>query len=955
MLEKVVAFISGKEHGVPAGRLGDHYGFDNIVDVLAPYAEWTFIDRRILKFITQGAWYFQMPGHTYFKGYLKDLDGWLEKQIETETDDQLFSRIAKDVLAHGVDDETFLSVCLKELTKSMQHEDGRATSFGRYVLERLKSKTAILEAALKKDHEVRAGLSGLLIRHDLEAFGKCLRCFSSRRRTATVNFTFQTVRSRKCAPSNPPKFELLLLDALTKTDCLSCKAEVGKILFDSYREKHRKKALEIAKATLVALSDNMNKQGPTYNFNWADQWRNGVTRYIAWALGSFGEDIRQAVFEHVESTKYFSLDVAELMVKTFGQKAIDVLGEGLEMTIEDDDLASHFRRIFAMLTPLDYSKYYDQAWAIARSEFKQVRQTACMALGRLPADVAFPRAKELLASKKGHEREAGVMVLSQLRSPDAEKILTELLATEKNDDARDLIVERFFDDTAANGKVNRAEIEKRIASAKARGKLEKPIAKWLDEKKLPPLFWTDGKKQIDAEALRFLLYRQTRKREIEIDAEARAMFPLIDRKSSGAFAEKLLALVLKNGEATAKNRFALALVGKLGDEKVIEPLEKLAIEGKNENAVATIGLIGSNAAARSLDRIARAFRVKYPNVRQVAQEAFATIADNVGLTPFELADTMLPNFGFDGLSKPVVIAKMKLLAVISADRKLSFLDESKKTIKLPAKASTKEKAEIKALSQEIADSVKQFKSSLEYYLIIQRQWRAEDWKTFFLVQPLAFAFAQSLIWGICEGAKVVATFRVDAQGKLRDVTNALVTLPKNGAVVIAHALDLSEKERAKWNAVLNESEIEPPFPQLARSLFVVSDSDKEKTLSFTFEDKEVAGATFKSRAERLGWRRGSVVDAGEVSGYKKAYPRAKIDVFVRTANLSVQLDFDSTATLKDFFFVKSGSVVTGSYTYDEPRAEDDPRLIKFSDVPPIVYSETVSDLKNITRTKDAED
>jgi hypothetical protein len=53
--------------------------------------------------------------------------------------------------------------------------------------------------------------------------------------------------------------------------------------------------------------------------------------------------------------------------------------------------------------------------------------------------------------------------------------------------------------------------------------------------------------------------------------------------------------------------------------------------------------------------------------------------------------------------------------------------------------------------------------------------------------------------------------------------------------------------------------------------------------------------------------------------------------------------------------VKSGSVVTGSYTYDEPNAADDPRLIKLSDVPPIIYSETIADLRNITRQKDAED
>ena len=52
--------------------------------------------------------------------------------------------------------------------------------------------------------------------------------------------------------------------------------------------------------------------------------------------------------------------------------------------------------------------------------------------------------------------------------------------------------------------------------------------------------------------------------------------------------------------------------------------------------------------------------------------------------------------------------------------------------------------------------------------------------------------------------------------------------------------------------------------------------------------------------------------------------------------------------------VKEGSVVTGSYTYDEPNAGD-ARFVPLKDVPPIVYSEALADLRAITQSASESD
>ena len=143
-----------------------------------------------------------------------------------------------------------------------------------------------------------------------------------------------------------------------------------------------------------------------------------------------------------------------------------------------------------------------------------------------------------------------------------------------------------------------------------------------------------------------------------------------------------------------------------------------------------------------------------------------------------------------------------------------------------------------------------------------------------------------------------------------------------------------------------------PMPE-ANATFMPNDEERPRAKCFRFEDKELNSLTFKGRAERRGWRRGSVIDSGEVSAYRKVFPHDKIEVFIGTEGMNVTAYADDgEVTLKDLFFVRPGAVVTGSYTYDEPRDENDDRLIKLNDVPPIVFSEVVADLTAITKEKE---
>ena len=943
MLPKLIAFFSGKTNEVPPIRRDDKYGFSHLPEHLAKFENWTFIDRRMVRYIAGPAFYYRQPGHDYYTGYYEELYGWLKPQLEAEpADSDLFARVVDAIKNQDVDEELILRSSLRELAEQMLREDGSPTSYGRWLIEQAATRLDVIGEMGAKYGSVRDGVTGLLVKHAFDQFAKIADKLLSLDPDDDGDVHAPHGAYDKLCAIDPAKYTPMVLEAVDKAKCLACQAELAKILAERCGPSQRATAFEVATNALTLLSERHNKEDRIW-FPFDGRYGDSSAAYVDFVLRNFGREAKDAIFKYTEGTKRFDLDVAEVIAKYIGQDGIEALAEGLNMSFDDDSIAPHFRRMFAMLAPLDWSKYRDKAWELARSELRQVRQTACTALAKLPVDEVLPKALELIGEKKAHLREAGVMIATLLDGDPAAKTLDKLLATEPNDDVRDLIVARRY---VSDGKATAAEIAKRVAVAKERGKLDKPAAKWLDEKKLGAIVFKGGKK-LDLDTVRWLLYRQTRLADIAPEAEARAAYALIDRDKSAAFAAKLLAGVIKNGGVSAKNRFALSVVGLVGGEDVIETLEELALK-TNVNAATTLGLLGSHEAARALDRIMKTFRTKYPNVREAAQDAFDQIAQTLGITRFELADSMIPDFGFTKGEGQITLGKIKARVVIDDARKLVFYDKDK-VIKSPGKGlAGKQKEALEALRDEVDSATRTLRTNLEYYMVGGRRWAADKWKAFFLANPLAKAFARSLVWNAFPARGDSVAFRIDDNSALLDRDSRPVTLAKDTQVSLVHPLDLDANARAAWQAILDEQNLAPPFAQMTRSTFSPKDDDRTKTMCFEFENKELEGLTFKSRAERLGWRRGSVVDGGSVSAYRKLFERHQIEVFIGTENLGVQSYDGGEVTLEQLFFVKAGSVATGSYTYDEPRDGNDERLIKLGDLPAIVYSEAIADLRAIT-------
>jgi Domain of unknown function (DUF4132)/HEAT repeats len=728
---------------------------------------------------------------------------------------------------------------------------------------------------------------------------------------------------------------------------------------------HREAVLEAARASLA---------GPAN--------RNNHNTIGEWMVATFGKEAIPDLANHFEIPQehvHFKKEIVAAVVRALKSESLPVLRAALKtfdpdlasftlphlIAIGDDSqdelIAQTLKRGFqdkktavqfvALAAQWKVSLIAEALWGVLTNKSKPARDAAARVLGR-QGDAAIPRAGSLLLDKKADARAAAVSVLATVNSEKALALLEQRADLEPDEDVRDAILLGLAPAWAASGrKVTRQEIEARIA--RVTDKLKAPLAAWIDEATLPPLKFTDGE-PLGLEAVRYLLYRQSRAKEIRPDVEAKPLCEMLERSSSGAFAIELLRQFLAS-KVDAGDRWALSLAALMGDDRIVaimnQQIRRWADSSRGkmaEYAVEALSLLGTDAALRTIDALAIRYKAKNKNVGRAAVDAFAAAAANLGITPDELGDRVVPWLGFEPGQKQLIDCDgKKVEARITSDLKLQFFDieKNKKLASLPKTASKEAVAEFKEHGATLKEVAKAQVVRLENLMVRQQRWPIERWTELFTMHPILSPMAVRLIWGLYDGAgRLEAAFRPLEDRSLTQATDQPLKLPAHGTIGIVHPLELTEQERKAWQTHLADYEITPPYPQLERPAVHLTPDLADKKFLTEYAGSTVNGMTFKGRADRLGWTRGSVCDGAAITTYFKSFPAAQVDVFLGLEGMYVGIDMSSEIKLQNAFFVRSGTVKTGSYTYDEPRDDSDDRLLRFGDVPPIVYSEVLGDL-----------
>src|SRR5262249_29554146 len=132
------------------------------------------------------------------------------------------------------------------------------------------------------------------------------------------------------------------------------------------------------------------------------------------------------------------------------------------------------------------------------------------------------------------------------------------------------------------------------------------------------------------------------------------------------------------------------------------------------------------------------------------------------------------------------------------------------------------------------------------------------------------------------------------------------------------------------------------------------DEQRDVRMSRELSGTSLNALTFRGRAEKLGWARGSVTDGGGIDFYLKVFPGAGVEAFLGLGGMYIGIGMDDSIQLGDYYFVNGGTVRVGSYVYDNPSDDGDARLIAFGAVPPVVFSEVMGDLKRIAGRSEEE-
>jgi hypothetical protein len=585
---------------------------------------------------------------------------------------------------------------------------------------------------------------------------------------------------------------------------------------------------------------------------------------------------------------------------------------------------------------------------------RPVRDAAASTLAKL-GESRLPKARELWAARKADTRIATVAWLKAVGTPEAAATLKARLEEEEDDNVRDAILLALEKIQGGATAMEPAELQDRIKKTLAKLK-GSPVA-WLEPKTLPSCKLTNGSK-LQADWLLYLLYRQSRVKDMRSDIEAKPLFAQIDRKTSGE-----LALAALQGffgsKADADDRWSMAFAAIVGDDRLVPVFTRQIkdwadnMRGKlAEYAVQALALMGTDSALLAVDAMAIRYRSKNKNIGKAASEAFAEAALARGLTVEELGDLVVPWLGFQpGQSRVVDAGKTKLEVHIGNDFKLVFRDlaTKKKVAKLPDSAPAEVKGEFKEISAGLKEAVKSQLLRMETLMVRQFRWPTARWQELYLQHPLLLPFAQRLVWGAYgPSGNLISTFRSLEDHTLTDAVDEPFTLPPDCTVGVVHPLELAPEARQAWLKHLADYDVVPPFAQLERSVVMATPEQAKTKFGNEVAETKLNAMTFKGRAERLGWTRGSVCDGGGISFYTKTFPGAGVDVFVETDGMYVGIDIYSDITLGKTFFVKHGSVQVGSYTYDEPGEPNDPRLVSFGDVPAIAFSEAIGDLGKIS-------
>ncbi len=247
---------------------------------------------------------------------------------------------------------------------------------------------------------------------------------------------------------------------------------------------------------------------------------------------------------------------------------------------------------------------------------------------------------------------------------------------------------------------------------------------------------------------------------------------------------------------------------------------------------ACIYTLGAMPGIESIAGLARLRqRVKYKQAQDLIQIALQSVAAAAGLSVADLEELAVPDMGLEpgGMLHQRFGEYTAELRIVSTSRvEVRWLHTDGKAQKsVPTAVSRAYATEVKQLKRKVSAIQKMLpgqRDRIEQFLLTQRSWRFQDWKTHYIDHPLVGALGRRLIWYFESGARSV--LGIWHAGELVDEHDQPIDWPDAETNVrLWHPLGFEPGTVQAWRAWLDAHQVSQPFKQAHREVYLLTDAE----------------------------------------------------------------------------------------------------------------------------------
>ena len=399
------------------------------------------------------------------------------------------------------------------------------------------------------------------------------------------------------------------------------------------------------------------------------------------------------------------------------------------------------------------------------------------------------------------------------------------------------------------------------------------IPDWAHPRSLPQVLLKGRQTALPEQSVQHLLLMLAVSKPSEPYAGLQTARDICDPASLAAF----VAALFENWRGVdypAKESWAFDASRWFGGDDVVRRLSPMIRlwPGENGHQRAVAGLdvladIGGDTALMHLYGISQ--KVKFKALKERAAQRVTEIADDLGLTPDQLGDRLVPDLGL-APSGTLSLNYGPRHFTVGFDEQLKpfVADQDGKRLKALPKPGARDDAELapaayqrfSALKKDVRTLATSQITRFELAMVAQRRWTSQEFREYFVTHPLLRHIVRRLVWATFTDGGVESTFRVAEDLTFADVSDDEYTLADDAMIGIVHPLHLGGGVKA-WSDVFADYEILQPFEQLGRTVYALTDAEKASgTLSRFAGMATPVGKVLG--LERRGWRRGAPQDAG---------------------------------------------------------------------------------------------